>query len=201
MCSQLELGPCFYPLWPNRSLLFLQSWWSEHHKHSLGAVTKSCPACASCLGLGQLQFPHQGCLCSIPQHRKLWVTAALCLWGAFLGSFGCLGSQGWECCLLWHWGAVEMNREKRVWVQIPTWKGGSSTLLGLAVPKVPRIPNCSAIPAVQHCPQVHLALPGLCLTPPWGAGEGEAPAQQRGGQRFQLLNAPKCLETGQGCCQ
>lgn len=113
---QLELGPaipCFYPLWPNRFGLFLNSCWSEPHKHSPGVVTKHW----LCLlpGAGAAALSTSGRSLLHAQHRNLLCYTILSLLGEFLGSFGCLGSQGWKCCSLWHWGDVGMNRGKRVW--------------------------------------------------------------------------------------
>lgn len=95
---------CFSPLWPNRLVLFLTSWWSERHKHSLGAVTKSCPGWGSCLRPGQLQFPRQGCPCSVPQDRKLLgytvlrlPGASLTLWAARAGNAACCATgETWK---------------------------------------------------------------------------------------------------------
>lgn len=109
---------CFYPLRPNRLLLFFKSWWSEHHKHGFGVVTKYCPRCGSCLGSGQLQFPHQGCPGFVPQHRKLLGYANPLPLGRIPGQLWLSGQPGLEMLLAValgrcgsEQGDVEVNKE------------------------------------------------------------------------------------------
>lgn len=99
----------------------------------------------------------------------------LCFLGAFLESFCFLGSQALKYNLLLApalgrcGSARAAGRGSGVWMQIPTWEHGFSMSSGLAIPKVPHIPNCSAMHHVQHCTSLHIPLPGgvrVCLPQP-----------------------------------
>lgn len=108
VCSQLELGPaipCFYPLWPNRFGLFLNSCWSEPHKHSSGVVTKY--SLWFLPGAGAAALPTSGQPLLHAQHRNLLVTpssaswenswAALAVWAARAGNAALCGTgEMWE---------------------------------------------------------------------------------------------------------
>lgn len=102
-----------------------------------------------------------------PQHRKMLGYTN----PSPLGSIP--GQPGLEMLLAVPLGRCgsEQGRGKRVWVQILTWECGSSAFVGVAVPKVPQIPNCSATPASSPAHRCIWPCQGCaCPSLPCGAG-------------------------------
>lgn len=114
VCSQLELGPtstAFIHFGQTDCFCFSSLAGVNVTNTALVVLQNTALAVGHAWDRGSCSSHIRVVLASFPSTESCWVMPILCLLGEFLDSFGCLGSQGWKCCLLWHWGDVEVNKE------------------------------------------------------------------------------------------